>query len=468
MASRILFVITVALAAYLAYSFFQVFERVEEKTDLGWRAEARKNPYLAVQLLTEDNGHSLDVFDSAQKIDGLNQYDFIYLADSKLLLSEPRLEAILKWVEAGGHLMVSASADSDTYADKLLDALSVSVEDTEYATDFFDIFDEPEGDAEGASEEQASGDSGEQVADQDAPEDDNTEDEDDPKKIAQRFADELRRYNETLQDQVPAAETSDALPSVAETIADYDDALDAEYITRMRFDDHDYELKAELNIRTQLDHPALYEEQWQDSGQRVIYWAGTDYGVHFLQIELGSGLVSVTTDSAIFDSAAVGYLDHAHLWQVLSGDRSAIVYGSNMPGLFTIIWWAMPELSIALLVLLFFKLWQIAGHFGPQKAEIVLARRSFHEHLLASAGFLWRNRWQLKLLAPLREEIMTMASARITGFHAASSDEQITLLAEQSQIPPAVIHDALTSDKPLNEDSFTKLVQVLQELRRSL
>lgn len=447
MFSRILVVIAVGLAAYLAYVFFQVFERVEEKVDLGWQAKARKNPYLAVQLLEESNGRELSVFDSVQKIGSLEDYDFIYLADSKLLLSESRLSEILDWVKAGGHLMVRASAQSDTYADKLLDTLELSIEDTDY-NDFFSPFDDVDDDQDADAEDQDS-------------------DQPDPKEVGQRVADELRRYNENLQKNTVTAQGGD-LPSVRESLEQYDQHVDNENITYLNFGDDDYSVKVELNVGTQLSHPAMYDEDWEQTGQRVIYWKGTDYGVHFIQIEFEYGLVSVMTDSALFDSGAVGHLDHAHLWEVLSGDRSAIIYGSNMPGLFTIIWRAMPELSLALLALLLFKIWQVAGHFGPQKPELELARRSFHEHLLASAGFLWRHQRQAKLLSPLREEIITLATARITGFHSAKPEAQIGLLAEHSEIAPDIVRDAMLSEKPLTEDGFTKLVQVLQELRKSL
>lgn len=448
MLSRILVIVAVGLVAYLAYVFFQVFERVEEKVDLGWQAKARKNPYLAVQLLVEGRGQSLNVFDSVQKIGALEGYDFIYLADSKLLLSENRLSEILDWVKAGGHLMVRASSQSDTYTDKLLDTFEISIEDTQY-DEFFSAFEDAD-----------DSDQNESAEDEDS-------DQPDPKEVGQRVADELRRYNESLQ-KTNSTDQEGELPTVRESLEQYDQQVDSERITYLNFGDDNYSVKVALNVGAQLSHPAMYDEDWQKAQQNVIYWKGTDYGVHFMQIEFEHGLVSVMTDSALFDSAAIGHLDHAHLWEVLSGDNAAIIYGSNMPGLFTIIWRAMPELSLALLALMFFKIWQVAGHFGPQKPELELARRSFHEHLLASAGFLWRNQRQAKLLSPLREEIMTLASARITGFHSAKREAQMKLLAEHSELAPEVVHDAMFIEKPLNEDGFTKLVQVLQELRKSL
>lgn len=450
MASRILSVIGVLFVAYLAYAFFQIFERVEEKTDLGWRAKAKKNPYLAVQQLTENDGHSLQVFDSLQKLDALEQYDFIYLADSQLLLSESRLELLMTWVREGGHLMVSATENADTYADMLLERLSISIDDASYSDDEFDD------------------ESDEGEADSSDAEDDSDESKEDPKEVAQKVADELRRYNENLQKEKPKKDDNHALPSVTDSIKLYDSNIDEGDVTNLYFGDNQFPIAAELNVYSQIYHPAMDDEDWAEEGQRVIYWEGTGRGAHFLQIELGRGLFSITTDSRLFDSHNIGHFDHALLWETLSGDRSAIIYGSNMPSLWRIIWRAMPELTIALLALLLFKIWQVAGHFGPQRAEVVLARRSFNEHLHASAGFLWRYRWQAKLLAPLREEIKTLASAKITGFHSATVDRQIELLAEHSQLNASLVREALFSEKHLSEDGFTKLVQVLQEMRKSL
>ncbi|HEY7774577.1 MAG TPA: DUF4350 domain-containing protein [Marinagarivorans sp.] len=458
MFSRLLLIIVLVLAALLGYGLYNAIEFYEQERDLGWRIEARQNPYLAVQMFAEQRGQTVEVFDSIHKVGELNQYDFIYMTDSQLVFSQQRLDALLEWVRGGGHVMVGATAVNSGSGDKLLAYINIEVLDSGFEGDFGfeDAFESIQNDRNDESQETT--DEQDRASKADKPSAD---------AIAEEVGERLRHYNKTLKEQQALLPDEPVLGAEA-NIALQERGIESQALTHLRFGDDDYSVRVSLNRAYDLFHPAMNNESWQADNGELIYWEGTEQGDHFAQIELGEGLISVTTDSNIFDSHAVGLFDHAYLWQLLSGDRSAVIYGSNMPSLGQILWRLLPELMLILLVALGLKIWQVAGYFGPKRNQNSLARRSFNEHLSASAGFLWRNGHQQQLLKPLRDDILASYSLTVLGFDQMSSEAQARWLAEQNHMADNTVFEALFSVKALSDDGFTRCVQTLQKLRGRL
>lgn len=439
MLNRIAIFLVVILCTVLVYLFYSTFEYYEENKDIGWGSDARKNPYLALELYAQKNGGSIKTADSYFDLGNLDTYQFIYIANSDLLLSEARILDLMAWVKSGGMLFVGLTLDG-AENDYLLKKLNVSLYEADYWSDS-----ENDDDLSGKGEK------------------------DSPQEIAEQVGEELRRYNESLNDEGRLIEESNNPLSEAEVIEQYESDVGQEYLTLLSFEGVDAELKAELDTFVDIYHPAMNDEEWFDSEQRLIYWAGTEYGVHFAQLEVGAGLISLSAGEVLLDNHNVAHFDHAYLWDVLSnGEYSAVLYGSTMPSLWRILKNIMPELLLSLLLLLVCSLWYVAGYFGAKREFKTTSRRAFHEHLAASAGFYWRNKWQVKLLKPLREDIVSAAKKGISGFESASQDERINMLSNHSGISVALIQNALYQDEKLNDDGFTKTVQILQKLRGGL
>ena len=440
MLNRIVIFLFVSLCAVLAYLFYSAFEYYEEDKDVGWGNKARKNPYLALELYALKNGASVKTADSYFDLGDLNAYQFIYIANSDLLLSEARILDLMAWVKSGGMLFVGLTLEG-AENDHLLRQLNISLYETDYWSD------SENGDDELSEKNE----------------------KDSPQEIAEQVGEELRRYNESLSDESRLVEENNQPLSEAEIIEQYESDVGPEYLTLLSFEGVDAQLKAELDTFVDIYHPAMNDEEWSDSEQRLIYWAGTEYGVHFAQLEVGAGLISLSAGETLLNNHNVAHFDHAYLWGVLSnGEHSAVLYGSTMPSLWRILKNIMPELLLSLLLLFVCSLWCVAGYFGSKREFKTTSRRAFHEHLAASAGFYWRNKWQLKLLKPLRDDIISAAKKGVSGFESASPDERIKLLSNHSGISAALIQNALYQDEKLNDDGFTKTVQILQKLRGGL
>ncbi len=203
--------------------------------------------------------------------------------------------------------------------------------------------------------------------------------------------------------------------------------------------------------------------------ERLITLQANNAANSFIQLEYQTGLISLLASSTTFESKNIALLDHAFLWDWLSHSQKAIVlFGSNIPSLKKILFNIMPELLLAAGLLTIAIIWYFIGYFGPKKSFAVTSRRAFHEHLSASAGFFWKNKWQQELLQPLRDDLYYTATHNINGFSQASRDERSFLLSNKMGIDTQQINDALHQKNEFSHEGFILAVQILQQLRRGL
>ena len=99
-------------------------ERVPVSVREAPHAEARRNPYLALERLTAGMGGRLTRQSDARVLDRPPTGSTLFLDRQRAHLLPPeRLRRLLAWVEAGGHLI--AVAEAPQLADPLLDSIGV-------------------------------------------------------------------------------------------------------------------------------------------------------------------------------------------------------------------------------------------------------------------------------------------------------------------------------------------------------
>jgi len=444
--SLILSVLLTAFTIYLVYVFVEYYE---EEQDLGWTQAAIRNPFLAAELYTEKMGVEVASFDSFLKIENLYDYDTLFLAETGQIISEKRLEELLDWIDQGGHLIVAAQRVIPEDSDRLFQAFDLSSYRTDYEGSVFDspLFDLDDNALQPDDDEDSSQEDG----------------KDEPK-----VSDTLRKINEELRKQGLVADDETEV-SFEEQVANYEQRVDEEELSQIEFTGIDGVLMVRFKPSIALDHPAFSEEYWQNDSYEPIYWRGSHYGTHLLQLERGSGMLTVLSDSELFRSDHIIYFDHTYLWDSIVGTGSvAILYGSNMPSLWFMLRSFMPETLIAFAGFIFAWIWFQRQRFGPVHVPVLTVRRSSAEHIFASASFSWRGAWQQQLLEPVRKEIHQQAEKRLYQYDQAEPEEQIQLLAARCEVEPAYVADAMQSDKKHNEDSFYRTVRLLQKIRESL
>ncbi|MGC5701480.1 DUF4350 domain-containing protein [Pseudomonas sp. NFXW11] len=200
-------------------------------------------------------------------------------------------------------------------------------------------------------------------------------------------------------------------------------------------------------------------------------WADSAAATHMIQLDYGQGSITVLTDADIWKNSAIGLYDNAWLlWYLNSEKAVTLLFNSDHPSLWQLLWRYFPQALVALALLLGLWLWQASARQGPLLAPAPKARRQLREHLRASADFLLRHAGQGPLLHALHLDIRRRARRRHPGFEQLPAEAQWEVLALLSQQPLDSVQQALQpwAGKRLSSADFSQQVAHLQTLRNAL
>ncbi|MDZ4336023.1 MAG: DUF4350 domain-containing protein [Pseudomonas sp.] len=386
----------------------------QETLEHGPAPEARANPYLAAEHFLRKQGLQV------QRADGLEVMKDLPSAGHTLLLLGDRnrmtpkqAERLLAWAAKGGHLRFVAERlwdeEEGKSGDLLLDSLGIQQYESE----------ELDEDASEATDEAVSAES-EHDAEQQA---------------------------EPIQDEETpaAADEENAYPELTQLYLENEEA------------------PAYFNFDTDFH---LY-----DAENRAHAWANSDAATHLLQLYHGDGLISVVSDSWIWQNQSIGEYDNAWLlWYMTQDSQVTLLYRADRDDLFSLLLEHFPQALVALALLLAFGLWHLGMRQGPLLLPASRNRRQLQEHLRGSADFLLRHNGQYSLLQGLQQDIQRRARHRHPGFERLAVAEQWQILSRLTRQPSSVISQAM---RPLPKQrlpaaDFTRQVANLQTLRNAL
>lgn len=208
-----------------------------------------------------------------------------------------------------------------------------------------------------------------------------------------------------------------------------------------------------------------------DANNRAHAWANSGAATHLLQLYHGDGLISVLSDSWIWQNERIAEHDNAWLLWYLSQDSAVtLVYRAERDDLFSLLLRHFPEALAALALLIGLLLWSVGMRQGPLQMPASLSRRQLQEHLRGSADFLLRRSGQQPLLQGLQQDIQRRARHRHPGFERLGVAEQWQVLGRLTRLPSSAISQAM---RPLPKQrlaaaDFTRQVAHLQTLRNAL
>lgn len=116
-------VLVAALVGLGAAWFFLNFEQVAVRERVGMSGEARRNPYLALERLSERMGLPARALRSPAELADLPPRGVLLLPRARIELARRERDRLLEWVARGGAIVVEAEPPS--VPDPLLDALGV-------------------------------------------------------------------------------------------------------------------------------------------------------------------------------------------------------------------------------------------------------------------------------------------------------------------------------------------------------
>ena len=382
--------------------------------------EARANPYLAAEHFLRQQGRKVQRADSLQSLAQLPAAGQVLLIlGSREQMTPKQSERLLAWTRRGGHLLVVAEnfwdADKDSSGDPLLDPLGIQ----KYMSDELDEDDESESQANADTNEDSAEDSN--PAAETAPSDEDT-----------------RPVKDAEQDPTPAVD-----------------------LTQLYLENED----APAYIDFDTDYHLF------DAKDLAHAWANSADTTHMLQLSQGDGLLTVVTDSWIWQNDQIGDYDHAWLLWYLTQDREVtLLYRADRDDLFSLLLRHFPEALLALSLLLAAGLWAAGLRQGPLQPVPERQRRQLQEHLRSSADFLLRHAGQRHLLQALQRDIQRRARLRLPGFDRLGVAEQWQVLGRMTRLTPSAISQAMRpiADKRLSASEFTRQVAHLQTLRNVL
>lgn len=371
------------------------------------------DPYLAAETFLKARQVSVQRADTLHVLNAMpSQGQTLLLLASRENMTPRQTESLLAWVAKGGHVLVVAESlwdeEEGKSDDLLLDRLGIHQLLTE----------ELDQGTDASAEGQA-------------------------------------QSTEGAAPQAPAAETQ--APA-----QDSDEAVDRyPSLTKLYLENED----APVYINFDTDYHLF------DARNQAQAWANSADATHMLQLDYGDGLVTVVTDSWIWQNDGIADYDNAWLlWYLTQDSAVTLLYRADRDDLLILLWRHFPEALAALAVLIVLMLWANGRREGPLLAPASRARRQLQEHLRASADFLRRTSGPHSLLQGLQRDIQRQARRRHPGFERLDVATQWQILGRLSRLPSSAISQAMRPlpKQRLSAIEFTRQVAHLQTLRNAL
>lgn len=391
--------------------------------------EVSDNPYLAAELFLRQQGIQVRRRDNLKSLNKLpSAGQTLMLFSDRRNMPERQSEQLLAWAARGGHLVVVADRlwdeEDGKSGDLLLDPLGIQQH-------LSDDLDEEDEDADNSAE-QASESTTEDAA--------------------------------ATSEQAPAAEPVTAQESPADPTEDASKSSPS--------DEYDYLTKLYL---ANEKAPAYVEFDTYyhllDSQNRAHAWANSAEATHMLQLFYGDGMITVLTDSWLWENYDIDSYDNAWLlWYLTQDSAVTLVYRADHDSLLTLLLRYFPQALLMLALLIVLSLWHFGLRQGSLMAPVSRARRQLEEHLRGGADFLLRRSGQRSLLQGLQRDIQQRARRRQPGFERLAVAEQWRSLAQLSRLSSATISQIMRplAEVQLNASDFTQQIRQLQILRNSL
>ena len=426
--SKMLLIIGMGILAILGWGVYLSIEFYDETEQTSWSIQATRNPYLAAQQFMQKSEIDSVEADSLIGLDSLDGVYTLLITDANQVVNPRQLEQVLRWLENGGNLIVTANsvASSD---DLLLDKFNVNVHWYTGDTDAED----------------------EEIIDDELSEDDTEEHK-------PSVSESLREYNRQIDEGKTPEEIALSLTG--------EDPL-----TTIDFGEDTGRLEIRFNSSRVLTHPYIDDDDYDESDPQPFSWSSSENGIHMMQFNVGEGMLTIISDPTIWTSRRIDQYDHAYLLWVLSSNEGdfAILHPSLRESIWKLMWKNAPEFLIALGIMLALWLWYLGHRFGRIVPRDSSSGRALSEHFSATANYLWHRKASEQLITPLRQQIYRRASNLVPGFAGADKDpdRQIQLVSRHCGMGVATVNSALNA-RDFNETSFVRTVKQLKTIEQSL
>ncbi len=401
----------VLLAGLIAWGLYSSIEFYQETEASSWSVDALRNPYLAAQKFMAESGIVVTDVDSLVKLDQLTSLGTLFFSDANQVQTPRQLRQVMDWLKVGGNVIYTA--DSVAHGDDLL------LREFEVEVEWREFEDEAAGEEKPLSEA-------------------------------------LREYNRQIED-------GKSREDIVRALNEEKDSL-----TTVQFSDDIGALEVAFNDAKILTQPYIADTE-SDTSHQPFSWSYSAYGVHMMQFEVGSGLLTIISDPGIWTSYQVDQYDHAYLlWLLSSGEGNfAILRSVLRDSIWVLMARNTTELLIAAGLMLLIWIWRSGYRFGRLLPRDLAHSRALGEYFSSISHYLWHRRHGEYLVTPLRQRVLRRASLTLGEFSLADPQRQFELIAERCDLNPVPVTRAFNVDD-FNETSFVQTVRLLKHIEQSL
>lgn len=456
----LIFLVVAALVAGVFYWYRYYLEWESTEINLGYSTAAQRDQFLAARLFLASQSVPTQRSIQLSKLDRLSfdrdqlpldaaigPQDTIVLINGRGIINGRRYEKLWRWVERGGRLVVSLEnpfVGRLEYEDDLLHELGIFIEQGERESEIPSIAeslerlpdviressrtDEPNVDAAPESEQDS-----ERNSELNSDEHDSVADENDIVKTAEF---------EFVDVDVCAEEpnTTTTLPATGDAVM-----LDFSY-------GHSFFLESY--------NPMWTASRWVDGSEQNVA----------ASFAIGDGEITLLSQFEIWRNQQIQCHDHAYLlWHSVNPAGTVwFLENRDAPSLVAQLMRYLPYGGLALVLTIMLAVWSWMTRFGPIFASAAIERRSFAEHILANATFMWRHGRYLSLINPLRRSVEKKMAQKIVGFEQKSQHEKIELISKQTHVRPEYVQPAMFNNAVETLNEFIEFVRTLKEIKDNI
>jgi hypothetical protein len=409
--------------ALLGWWFLSTYHRVPKELDLPARGEARYNPLLGLRKTLQAQGiEAISRADLNLAEMALKPGDTLLLNTDLRSIDETRAEALMSWVNDGGHLLLRLPEGGDEgRVGALLETLSLQVKE-HFSCLNWNLPARPAAPADGAADAAAK----DTAAAKDAG---NAAAEAKPAQAAEKGSDKI---------------VDKTTPKPGETRKD---SKTGGYCSRYRF-------------TTEAEYENDFEWLWGNSEDGFVF------GRH----PWGEGAVFIAADFSFFTNTELNDDANAALaWQVLGpalrDGRVFLVYATDVPPLYVLLVRHGWPVLLALALALAGWLWARSQRLGPLLPLASPNRRALFSHIQAAGEFAYARHRNAALHAAVLRAFQQRLRRRDPITAALSGEALVLALAQRHGLPAARIAQALQPQGLSKPDVFLSTLRTLMQLR---
>lgn len=421
------------LLCYAIYDFFTTHERKEVTEYTSFKGEARDNPLFAARLFLKEMGIPAKDKSDLQSIGNHypNTNTIIILDTHRSTLSEEKIEQLLSWVEKGGHLITPVSVD--------------------HTINKFLTTDEDNDDKEVKCYE----------------EDSECFYSDDSLQEALNITVTKSIFIEADKDDT---KTNDDDFEIDPTTTYFDASLFSNSRSHRVFNIQLDNAPKPLTLTINPSFNSITSNEENENKYELLIHDD----LFMLQREHGEGMISLISQSDIFENQLLRESDNAQIfWYLVHSHHQQpsevwLFHNDDMPNLLSILWRYGWAVILSLAGLLAVWLFQSAQRFGPMIPKQAIARRRLMEHIEASGQYFWKVKNKQLLIDSTRHALNQRMSQLHPAWNNTDKVGKINHLAEMLKIPSNHVKYLLFNNKIQQDEDFTQLMIELESIRRKL